>query len=69
MINTEYNARAERECLIDEGREEGRNEVMTELVQKMLNINLPNDQIIQISGWNEEKILNFAKKMNITEEV
>ena len=45
------------------GRVEGREETMIDVVKKMLDIKLPIDQIMQISGWTKEQIFSFATKI------
>ena len=42
-----------------EGLQKGRQEGRFEMVKKMLNINIPISQIMQISGWTKEQILKL----------
>ena len=74
MIITEYNKQWDEEAIFNsgfskgrlEGRLEGRTENLLEVVTKLLQIKSPIEYIVAATGWDEKKILQFAK--NIREQ-
>ncbi|MBR6013445.1 MAG: Rpn family recombination-promoting nuclease/putative transposase [Selenomonadaceae bacterium] len=62
MLGFEYDENLARKARDDEVREETREESKIEMVKNLLFAKTPLKYIVAATGWNEEKILEFAEK-------
>lgn len=66
MLAEEFEDSVRNEIFFDYGRLKGRDEQLNEAVKKMWEIKLPIEKIVKITGWSEEKILDFIEKNGVS---